>query len=229
MDLALGAGRPRPASARRGSAPTATSPASARSRPSADCRRRASRPSASGDGGVMRNAAMARAAAARSASGSIRPRRATPRQAGQGTVGGHRHLQHHAVPPAILWHVGDAVRESPRQGARTRHVRPADADLARVERRDAEDGLRQSCAAGADQAGQAENLAAAHRQRHVVHSGGTARHALRAPARRRRRDGASCARRIVQLVARPSAAPASAGVSSPRRLGAHGVGRRAAR
>ena len=87
-------------------------------------------------------------------------------EAGHGTVRGHRHLQHHAVPATILRYVGNAGRDR-LSGVAHRQRAARDADLPRIGRRDAENGLRQLCAAGADQAGQAENFAAAHCQRHV--------------------------------------------------------------
>ena len=112
--------RPRPASARRGSAPPARSPASGPGRLSAGCRRRGCRPASSSDGVLIAeplDERRRRLAAPRAK--SISPPRATLPQDGQRRVGRHRHLQDDAVPAAVFRDVGDAQLDRARPGVST--------------------------------------------------------------------------------------------------------------
>ena len=90
--------------------------------------------------------------------------RAEPRQVaerGERDVLAHRHLEHDAVPPAVLGHVGDAVRD--RVGGRAdAHALAAHEDLAAVGRREPEDRARQLRSPRADQPRQPDDLARAH-------------------------------------------------------------------
>ena len=155
--------RPRPASARRGSAPRASSRASARARPSADCRPRACRPRPSIDAALMRSAVdVARAASARSAAPSISPRVETRSQDWPGsrsprsTCRGRR--RGGGDPRARRrcrrrWH---------RAATRSQRALAVTEDLAAIGRRQAEQRFGELRAARADETGQADDLAAAH-------------------------------------------------------------------
>ena len=98
------------------------------------------------------------AAVARSRRSSSRPSRAGSPERRQGGVGRRRHLEDHAVPTAVLGHVGDPQGDGPRR--RVDRDRPAaEPDLAGIGRRQAEEDPRQLGPAGAHQSRQADDLA----------------------------------------------------------------------
>ncbi len=147
------AGRSRPwrprrcrASARRGSARAAASPATCRARPSAGCRRRGSPP-----GGQARRLGAQRA--------SPRPRRRASRSRGRASrsarscrrrgarCSGDRHRQHQAVPLAVLGGEVDAARRWRRGASAAAYGSPSSRIVPPSGRRHAEDRLHQLGAA----------------------------------------------------------------------------------
>ncbi len=79
---------------------------------------------------------------------------------GQRGVGRRRHLEDHAVPTAVLGHVGDPHRDGPTRRV-DRDRAPAEPDLARVGGRQAEEDPRQLGPPRANQARQPHDLAGA--------------------------------------------------------------------
>ena len=144
VDLGLGARRPRPGSARRGSS-TAGRVAS----------QRASAtfcwlpPESVRDGRVERRrldreALRRRSSRSRAPSGESRkPPRVRAPQARRAWCWRRRHLEDHAVPPAVLGHVGDAEARPPPPGQRRAPRVPRRRMLALVGRGEAEEHARQ--------------------------------------------------------------------------------------
>ena len=116
--------RPRPASARRGSAPTAASPASAPAPPSAGCRPTACTGSVVDRRRLDPQPLDERCAAARSALAVDQARaRDTAREVREARVRGDRHLEHDAVLAAILGQVR-RCRARSRRPATSMRTRP---------------------------------------------------------------------------------------------------------
>ena len=118
----------------------------------------------------------------------IRKPREQPRQDRQRHVLGDREVEDEALLVAVLGQVGDARRPSPRTGSRSDTAVPPSADLAGIALVDPEQDARHLGPAGPDQAGQADDLAGADRERDVV---GTHRPASAPRPRAGRRRSAS--------------------------------------
>ena len=80
---------------------------------------------------------------------------------GERDVRGDGHIEHHAVTPAVFGDIADSLPD--RRGGRFDSGRIAvDDNFAALGGRESEDGFGELCAAGADEAGNAEDLARAH-------------------------------------------------------------------
>ena len=151
-------------SARRRSSPAGASTATWRARPSAGCRRTGCRPRSRPTGALMPRRVRCRSALAVSAPRRTMPATRVAGEVGQGDVLGDRDVEQQAGALAVLGHQVDAALDRVARRLRSPPAAPSRHDLAAERAVDAEDGPGELGAAGADQPGEAQDLAAAQRQ-----------------------------------------------------------------